>query len=85
MVVCSNSNRPELELFGFNPEVNAVQLDYARLVSQSNVAVDAGGAAGCMSGVDDPECNEVFTQLGLNLASGENDGALVQSVFSVAF
>ncbi|MGC1507593.1 MbnP family copper-binding protein [Ketobacter sp.] len=84
VVECTNSNRPEIELFGFDPDLNAVQLDYAALVQESNVSANINGAAGCMSGVDDTDCVEIFTQLGLNLASGENDNVLSQTVFSVA-
>lgn len=81
--VCANINRPQIALENFDPASNSIQLDYAVLVANSHLAEDAGGAAGCMSGTTDPECPEVFTALGLNLASGEPDPALVQTVFSV--
>lgn len=80
---CSNKNRPEISLDGFDPASSSIQLDYGNLVANSNLAVNAGGANGCMSGGTDPECPEVFTALGLNLASGENDSSLVQTAFSV--
>lgn len=80
---CSNINRPEIELDGFDPDTSTIQLDYASLVANSNLGWDGGGAAGCMSGTTDPECPEVFTALGLNLASGEVDGTLMQTAFSV--
>ncbi len=83
-IECTNENRPEIELENFDYQTQSIQIDYAALVQGSDVSSDAGGASGCMSGGTDPECNEVFTQLGLNLASGENDPTLMQTVFSVA-
>lgn len=83
-VTCSNSNRPEIQLDSFDYQSQRVRIDYAALVQGSDVSMDTGGAVGCMSGATDPECNDVFSQLGLNLASGENDPALTQTVFSAA-
>lgn len=83
-VVCTHANRPLIELDNFDYQSQSIQIDYAALVQGSDISTDAGGATGCMSGGTDPECYDVFTQLGLNLASGENDSALTQSVFSVA-
>jgi len=82
-VTCSNINRPVITLNGFDPETNAIQFDYAALIANSNLGEDTGGAPGCMSGVSDSECNDVFTSLGLNLANGDNDVTLNQTVFTV--
>lgn len=82
-IECTQSNRTEIDLTGFDPDRNSIQFDYAALVQDNDISTDTGGAAGCMSGTDDPECNGVFTQLGLNLSSGEVDGSLMQTVFSV--
>ncbi len=83
--VCSNINRPEIALDSFNPDSDSIQIDYAALVADSNLSVESTGMpVGCMSGTTDAECPEMFTALGLNLASGENDASLVQTVFSVA-
>ncbi len=82
-VTCSNLNRPAIELTGFDPATASIQLDYSALVANSNIGADAGGASGCMSGTTDPECPELFTSLGLNLASGTVDSSLLQTAFSV--
>jgi len=84
VIECSNANRPAIELDNFDYTSQQVQIDFAALVQGSDISTDLGGASGCMSGGTDPECNEIFTQLGLNLASGDNDASLVQAVFSVA-
>lgn len=81
--VCNNLNRVDVTLDGFDVAASSIQLDYGALVANTDLAYDAGGAAGCMSGTTDPECPEPFTALGLNLASGDNDSSLVQTVFSV--
>lgn len=82
-VSCTNKNRPEIALAPFNMQTQAVKIDYAALVAMNNISTDAGGAVGCMSGTTDPECNEIFTHLGLSLTSGENDPVLSQQLFSV--
>jgi len=83
-VSCSNLNRPAIELDGFVLETGRVQLNYSALVASNNLTEDSGGAPGCMSGVTDAECNDMFTALGLNLASGDNDSSLLQNAFSIA-
>ncbi|RLT95373.1 MAG: metallo-mystery pair system four-Cys motif protein [Ketobacter sp.] len=83
-VSCSNPNRPQTQFDNFDYQTQRIRIDYAALVQDSDLSTDSGGAVGCMSGGTDPECNGVFTQLGLNLASGDNDPGLVQTVFSVA-
>lgn len=83
-VSCSNANRPQIQFDNFDYQTQRIRIDYAALVQASDVSTDTGGAVGCMSGGTDPECNDVFTQLGLNLATGDNDSGLVQTVFSVA-
>ena len=84
---CTNENRPviTLELGAFeleNLESGAVQvvIDYAELVDGVSVAQDEGGAPGCMSGPTDPECEDVFANLGLSW--GDN-AASTQSVFTL--
>lgn len=83
-VICTNANRPLIQLHSFDYQTQSIQIDYAALVQDNDISTDAGGATGCMSGGTDPECNGVFTQLGLNLANGENDSGLTQTVFTVA-
>ena len=69
-VVCSRPNIPEVRFATFNLATNVVVADYAAAVSTTDMSVDAGGAPGCMSGVDDPECATVMAELGLELSTG---------------
>ncbi|AHE99063.1 MbnP family copper-binding protein [Thioalkalivibrio paradoxus] len=81
-VSCMYPNRVDVALDGFSPEQGHVNIDYARLVESSNLGIDAGGAAGCMSGTGDPECGPVFQQLGIALGDGP-EPSLPQAVFTV--
>ena len=68
--VCSNGNRPTYTFDNVDFDQQRVILDYADLVSTSDISQDTGGAPGCMSGGTDPECGAIFTALGLDLATG---------------
>lgn len=70
-VACLRGNRVPVTLPRFDPARDAVALDLGSLLAGSQVGRDLGGAMGCMSGPDDPECPAVFTRLGLDLASGQ--------------
>ncbi|WP_158643436.1 MbnP family copper-binding protein [Ketobacter alkanivorans] len=83
-IECTHSNRPQIALSNFNYQTQRIQIDFGALLQGSDITTNLGGPSGCMSGGTDPECNEVFTQLGLSLVSGENDPGLTQTVFSVA-
>jgi len=67
---CTAPNRPEIELSGFDLASDTVVIDYAAIVAGVDLAMDMGGAPGCMSGQDDPECAAIFAHLGLDLATG---------------
>jgi uncharacterized repeat protein (TIGR04052 family) len=67
-VTCARPNRPVLEVAPFDPATAVVRLDVAALLSDSDLATDTGGAPGCMSSPDDPECGPLFDALGLDLA-----------------
>lgn len=73
-VKCSRANRIPLAFAGFDPDKEAVALDLTALFAQVDVARDEGGAAGCMSAPQDPECPGIFRQLGLSLEDGEPRG-----------
>lgn len=62
---CVQANRPEIEVTGFDPSVGSVAIDVGALLAQSDMDSDLGGAPGCMSGFDDPDCREIFHNLGL--------------------
>ncbi|MFN3712357.1 MAG: MbnP family copper-binding protein [Alcanivoracaceae bacterium] len=79
---CNYRNRPEIALDGFIENEIRVLIDYAALVQSSDLNSDAGGPSGCMSGTGDPECVDLFDQLGLILGDGEGP-ASAQTVFSI--
>lgn len=70
---CSNDrpNRPVYTFENIDTASSKLVFDYAALVRNSDIAADAGGAVGCMSGASDPECAALFTNLGLDVATGE--------------
>lgn len=67
---CSNPNRPEVSLTGFDPLTTTILVDYASVIADNDIAVNGGGAPGCMSGTTDPECGPLFDRLGLALDTG---------------
>lgn len=82
-VTCEQVNRPDITLDGFIPGTSRIKLDYAAIVARSNLGADEGGPAGCMSGVSDPECAEVFPSLGLVHPLSTVTGTPVQTAFSL--
>lgn len=67
---CAQPNRATITL-PFDPERNTVVIDLASLLVSSNLAFNTTGTGpGCMSGNNDPECAPLFTNLGLDLATG---------------
>jgi len=63
---CIASNRMTVRFAAFNPATQKVAVDVGALVAGTDVTVNRGGAAGCMSGGTDPECGPVFTALGID-------------------
>ncbi|WP_157234900.1 MbnP family copper-binding protein [Methylosinus sp. LW4] len=91
IVSCAHENRFSVTLDRFDAKTQRVELDLTRLLANSDLAVDKGGAVGCMGALDDPECSAVFAALGLNLgdsAAGAGDAGKqakpgVSSIFKV--
>jgi uncharacterized repeat protein (TIGR04052 family) len=80
-VSCTNRNAVTVDLPSFAPARDVVEMDVAALFAASNVDVNTDKTAqGCMSGPSDPECQGLFTQLGL--AIGDTPAA-TQKVFRV--
>lgn len=76
IVSCAHENRFSVVLDRFDAKKQRVEFDFTRLFEKSDITVDKGGAVGCMSALDDPECPAIFEALGLNLADtapGAND------------
>lgn len=83
---CANENRLRVTLpvGALALENLAIQVDYAALVSGSNLGLDEGGAPGCMSFPGDPECDAVFERLALPWGGESNSGGNPNAtVFSI--
>ena len=63
---CSQPNRPEIEIAGFDPGQDVVIADLASLLKDSNVDTNQPNTeAGCMSAPNDGDCVGLFANLGL--------------------
>lgn len=62
---CTQENRSAVELSGNDPTQQPIYVDIAGILSGTDIDTDAGGAPGCMAGLDDPECGPIFERLGL--------------------
>ncbi len=82
-VSCERLNVPSITLSNFNLGTSSVAIDLAALVKGIPLSLDEAETPGCMSGAKDPECQAIFENLGLDLASGSNSSSTVQSVFSL--
>jgi uncharacterized repeat protein (TIGR04052 family) len=91
IVACERANRITVTFDRFDPKTQRVNLDLTTLFKDSDLLVDKGGAVGCMSAPDDPECPAIFKALGLNLVetapgaadAGKQTRPGVSPVFSV--
>lgn len=61
---CAQPNRVDLRFTEFDPETQKIVLDYAQLLTDVDVSKNYGGAAGCMSGLTDPECMSIGSVAG---------------------
>jgi uncharacterized repeat protein (TIGR04052 family) len=68
---CERPNRARVALDGFDPAMGTIVLDAASLFEGIDLSADAGGAPGCMSSPDDPECRPIFEALGLSVDDAE--------------
>ncbi|OAI26249.1 hypothetical protein A1351_02120 [Methylosinus sp. R-45379] len=68
IVSCARENRFTVTFDRFDPKTQRVEFDLTRLFENTDLLVDKGGAIGCMTALDDPECPAIFSALGLNLA-----------------
>ncbi len=84
-VQCLSSNRVPVMLPDFDPERDRVVIDVASLLADSHLTEDKGGASGCMSSIDDPECRPLFRQLQLQLEPGERRGLPLLPLTSPSF
>lgn len=55
-VTCTRHNRRSVLVSGFDPRSQILALDAGALFAGVDLSKDGGGASGCMSSPDDPEC-----------------------------
>ena len=64
---CANPNRSTITLEDFNPDDDAVAVDLAELLYESDLSSNqANTAAGCMSTPEDADCSSIIQRLGLS-------------------
>jgi len=68
-ISCQHQNRPEIRLDGGYTPYSTVALDVEKLLKNVDLTKDEGGAVGCMSAEDDPECLPIFQSLGIKNGS----------------
>lgn len=84
VTACTNPNRMDFSFAAFNPGTQKIVLDLVELFRSTDVGHDGGGAVGCMSGLADPECPEIFRALQINLSNGlPINGGATQRAFAV--
>jgi len=77
VVSCTNPNRPELELTGYEVGTSTIVLDLQPLLAQSKLLTELG----CHSFPDTPACEAPFDALGIDYSTGELTPT--QSIFTV--
>lgn len=71
---CERANVPQVRLDDAGPG-SVVVLDLGALFAGLPIGTDGGGAPGCMSEPDDPECVAWFERLGIDVETGRADPA----------
>lgn len=87
---CTYANLPHVCLDTFNVDNKQVVIDLANLFASSDIThITASTAPGCMSGNNDPECQTLFPNLGLDFVyddgvnSPQSFSATTQTMFAV--
>jgi uncharacterized repeat protein (TIGR04052 family) len=81
---CTASNRMDFHFHAFDSASQQIVVDLKTLLAKSNITLNGGGPAGCMSGKTDPECPAIFDALKIDLNSGLSiDGGHNQQLFRV--
>ncbi|WP_034411994.1 MbnP family copper-binding protein [Derxia gummosa] len=83
---CTNSNRMPVRLASFNLDSQKVVLNLNALFTDVNLALDQGGATGCMSDGTDADCAAIFANMKIDLATGApiSGGSTSQAMFIAA-
>jgi len=77
---CDAENVATITLDGFDPGAGTVIADLAGLFQGVDMDTNAGGDSVCMSGGTDPECGQIFANLGLDFGGTAGNPA-AQSFF----
>lgn len=64
-VTCANPNRPTITLNNFSADTNKITLDYARLMSTTDLSASTPMPFGCMSSTSDPDCTGPLANIGV--------------------
>lgn len=81
---CARPNRVEVALDGFIPGESQIVIDIGQFLRGSNVGQNTPETLpGCMSGLTDPECPELFRAFGLNTETGVMDCENCQELFTL--
>lgn len=84
---CTQANRVKIEFADFDLNTQKIVVDYNALLSKTNITVDNGGALGCMSALNDPECKDVLPMIGLDFegktGNCKNGDCSSQKLFSI--
>jgi uncharacterized repeat protein (TIGR04052 family) len=69
---CTNSNRPQIDIVDFDPDADTIAIDLAAALTGVDVSQNTPMTApGCMSFPNDgANCTALFTNLGLDFATG---------------
>jgi uncharacterized repeat protein (TIGR04052 family) len=67
---CTAPNRQTYTLTNFDAATQTIIADVSTLVANSNLNINQGGPAGCMSGTTDNDCPPLFTAFGLPFNGG---------------
>jgi uncharacterized repeat protein (TIGR04052 family) len=78
---CAQPNRITLSFPNFDVSRDVITADVAQLLAGSNITINQGGPAGCMSGTTDLDCPSIFASFGLPFNSGSIPAS--QSFFRV--
>ncbi len=83
---CIQPNRVTVTM-DFDPTKDEIVIDYAQLLGDANLSSNQGGAPGCMSALNDPECSIIIPNFGLNFDAKDgqcaNGNCVDQKLFSV--
>lgn len=78
---CTRSNRPHVQLTGFDPRTSKIVIDLKSLYSGSDLMNNTPQTpGGCMSGATDPECPPLFDRLGIDDAGASFASPAIFSV-----